>query len=155
MELVLLAVGRLRPSLRSACDDYQRRLKRFVSTSEIELREGSREPSAGRQRRAEAEQFRRRIPPRATVIATTRDGDQWTSGEVARRMDTWNMAGKPLTVMIGGSVGLDEELAREADHRWSLGPLTLPHELARLVVYEQLYRAWTILKGMPYHKGAR
>ena len=57
--------------------------------------------------------------------------------------------------MVGGSNGLDPSLLARADSRWSLGPLTLPHELARVVVFEQLYRAFTILRGEPYHKGSR
>ncbi len=154
MDLLLIAVGRLRPELRASCDDYRRRLQRFVTTDELELRESSREPSPGRQRQAEAGLFRRKLPDRATVVATTRGGEPWSSDELAGKMESWHLAGRPLAVMIGGSHGLDPELTAEADHRWSLGPLTLPHEIARLVVYEQLYRAWTILKGMPYHKGA-
>lgn len=64
------------------------------------------------------------------------------------------MAGgaRPLALVVGGSTGLDATALARADHRWSLGPLTLPHQLARLVVLEQWYRAWTILRGEPYHK---
>jgi 23S rRNA (pseudouridine1915-N3)-methyltransferase len=60
---------------------------------------------------------------------------------------------RPLVFAIGGSTGLSTDFLNLAHHRWSLGPLTLPHELARVVVFEQLYRACTILRGEPYHKG--
>jgi 23S rRNA (pseudouridine1915-N3)-methyltransferase len=69
-------------------------------------------------------------------------------------MDEWRLAARPVTFVLGGSHGLAAGLLQRADARWSLGPLTLPHELARVVVLEQLYRAFTILRGEPYHKGS-
>jgi 23S rRNA (pseudouridine1915-N3)-methyltransferase len=139
MEVALLAVGRLRPYYREACDDYARRLARHVRFSEVEVRETAR--LAGR------------VPPGAVLVCLARDGTAWTSEALAARMDAWRTAARPVVFMIGGSHGLDDALLRQAAHRWSLGPLTLPHELARVVVLEQLYRAFTILRGEPYHKG--
>ena len=72
---------------------------------------------------------------------------------MARRLGRWREAARPLALVIGGSSGLAESLLEEAAARWSLGPPTLPHELARVVVVEQVYRAFTILRGEPYHKG--
>jgi 23S rRNA (pseudouridine1915-N3)-methyltransferase len=74
--------------------------------------------------------------------------------ELARRLEAWMRDARPVALAIGGSRGLDPALVAAASDRWSLGPLTLPHELARVVVAEQLYRATTILRGEPYHKGA-
>jgi 23S rRNA (pseudouridine1915-N3)-methyltransferase len=73
--------------------------------------------------------------------------------ELSRRLAEWQREGRPVALAIGGSHGLAGDLVERADDRWSLGPLTLPHELARVVVLEQLYRAGTILRGEPYHKG--
>jgi 23S rRNA (pseudouridine1915-N3)-methyltransferase len=67
-------------------------------------------------------------------------------------LDGWRTAASDLALVIGGGFGLAPELLRKARYRWSLGPLTFPHELARVVVLEQWYRAWTILRGEPYHK---
>lgn len=153
MRLHLVAVGRLRPAYRDACDDYLRRLGRHLAVTEVEVREASRAPSAADQRAEEAQRVRARIPPGATLVALTREGQGWTSVELSRRLDQWRLAARPVALVIGGSRGLDPTLTAAAAARWSLGPLTLPHELARVVVAEQLYRAMTILRGEPYHKG--
>ena len=153
MEIAILAVGKLRPYYRQASDDYIRRLRRYVSISEREVREASRAPNATSQLADEAKRLEAKIPIGSTVIALTRDGSGWSSRELAAQIDRWLMASRPVTLMIGGSQGLDPWLLARAHSRWSLGPLTLPHELARVVVLEQLYRAFTILRGEPYHKG--
>jgi 23S rRNA (pseudouridine1915-N3)-methyltransferase len=153
MTLLVLAVGRLRAAYREACDDYLRRLARFARVEEAEVREASRAPTVEAQREVEAERLRARLPGGGTVVALARDGSSWTSEELARRMDGWRVAARPLAVVLGGSHGLSRGLLASATVRWSLGPLTLPHELARVVVVEQLYRAYTILRGEPYHKG--
>jgi len=87
------------------------------------------------------------------VVALGREGAGWNSRELARQVERWLLAARPVGLLIGGSEGLDAGLLARANARWSLGPLTLPHELARVVVFEQLYRAFTILRGEPYHKG--
>jgi 23S rRNA (pseudouridine1915-N3)-methyltransferase len=155
VEIALLAVGKLRPSLREACDDYLRRLSRYVRVREVEIREAARAPTLTAQRRQEAERLRERLPAGAGLVALAREGTALTSEALAGQMERWQLAGRPLALLLGGSRGLDPELIAEAQMRWSLGPLTLPHELARLVVLEQVYRAFTILRGEPYHKGAR
>ena len=154
MELVILAVGRLRPAMREAGDAYLRRLRRYAGVREIEIREASREPTVAAQREAEAARLAERRPPGSRVVALAREGQGWTSAELARRMEEWRVAARPLTFLVGGSHGLDGGLLQQAELRWSLGPLTLPHELARVVMVEQLYRAFTILRGEPYHKGS-
>ena len=153
MTLLLLAVGRLRAAYRDACDDYLRRLARYARVEEAEVREASRAPTVEAQREEEAERLRARLPAGATVVALARDGSPWTSEELARRMDGWRVAARPLAFVLGGSHGLSGAFLASASVRWSMGPLTLPHELARVVVAEQLYRAFTILRGEPYHKG--
>jgi 23S rRNA (pseudouridine1915-N3)-methyltransferase len=154
VDLVILAVGRLRPAMREAADDYLRRLRRYVGVREIEVREASREPTVPAQREAEATRLAERTPTGSRVVALARDGKAWTSADLARRIDEWRLAARPVTFVLGGSHGLAAGLQQRADVRWSLGPLTLPHELARVVVLEQLYRAYTILRGEPYHKGS-
>jgi 23S rRNA (pseudouridine1915-N3)-methyltransferase len=155
VEIALLAVGKLRPSLREACDDYLRRLSRYVRVREVEVREAARAPTVAAQRRQEAERLRERLPAGASLVTLAREGRAVTSEALAAQMERWQLTGRPLALLLGGSHGLDSELIADAQMRWSLGPLTLPHELARLVVLEQVYRAFTILRGEPYHKGAR
>jgi len=153
MEIALLAVGRLRPYYREACDDYLRRLTRYARVTEHEVKEAARAATLERQRADEAAALASRRPPASTLVCLAREGSPWTSEDLARRLDRWRLEARPVALAIGGSNGLSPELLAGADSVWSLGPLTLPHELARVVVAEQLYRAFTILRGEPYHKG--
>lgn len=155
MDITLLAVGKLRPAYRDAADEYARRIARHVRFREIEVREAARAPGPAAQREEEAERLRARLPAGATLVALAREGAGWTSEELARRLGGWREAARPLAFVIGGSHGLADSLIASAAFRWSLGPATLPHELARVVVLEQIYRGFTILRGEPYHKGGR
>ena len=153
MELALLAVGRLRQYYREAADEYAGRIRHYARLSESEIREASRAGSVERQRSEEASRLRARIPDGAVVVALAREGQGWSSSDLARRLGGWQQQGRDVALLIGGSFGLDPALLTDAAHRWSLGALTLPHELARVVVLEQIYRGFTILRGEPYHKG--
>jgi 23S rRNA (pseudouridine1915-N3)-methyltransferase len=153
LDIHLVAVGKLRPYYRDALDDYAKRLQRYAVFREHEVREASRAPNVGAQRLEEAERLTSRIPATASVVALARVGADWTSGDLAKQLERWMLAARPLAFTVGGSHGLDASLIGGAAAIWSLGPLTLPHELARIVVAEQLYRAFTILRGEPYHKG--
>jgi 23S rRNA (pseudouridine1915-N3)-methyltransferase len=152
-DLAVVAVGKLRPYYRSAADDYLRRLSRYAAPVEHEVREASRAPSVSAQRGEEAARLESRIIKGSTLVVLAREGTEWSSRELARQLDRWLLAARPLSFVIGGSAGLDPALMARADARWSLGPLTFPHELARIILLEQLYRAFTILRGEPYHKG--
>lgn len=152
MDIVILAVGRLRSYYRDACGDYLRRLQRYARVEEREVRETSGAAPAVGQRRDDAALLER-LPDGATLVALARQGSGWTSRELAGRLERWRDAGRPLALVIGGSHGLGPAVLEAAAARWSLGPLTLPHELARVVVVEQVYRGFTILAREPYHKG--
>lgn len=154
MRIAIVAVGRLRPAYRAACDDYLARVGRHADVREVEVREAGRAGSPEVQRRAEGRAIRAALPDRVVRVALTIEGRGWTSEEFAGQLRAWRDASRDLACILGGAVGLDDTLRDEAEEQWSLGPLTLPHELARVVVAEQLYRAFTILHGMPYHKGA-
>jgi 23S rRNA (pseudouridine1915-N3)-methyltransferase len=148
-------VGRLRPYYREAYDDYVRRVGKYLKIRDAEVREASRAPGEEAQCAEEAERLRRHLRPGTTVVALARGGEGWSSEQLARRLERWRLDARPVAFVIGGSRGLAPDLMVSAAARWSLGPLTLPHELARVVVVEQLYRGLTILRGEPYHKGAR
>jgi 23S rRNA (pseudouridine1915-N3)-methyltransferase len=153
VEISVVAVGKLRPYYREAVNDYAGRLQRYTTFREHEVREASRAPTVAAQRAEEAGRLGARIAEGSTLVALTRDGAGWSSTDLARQLERWLLAARPVALVIGGSHGLDPSWLGRATARWSLGPLTLPHELARVVVIEQLYRAFTILKGEPYHKG--
>lgn len=154
MQLRVVAVGKLRPALREVCDDYLRRLRRYVAVSEQEVREAGRAPSIARQRDIEGERLIAALPSGIPVVLLDREGDLWSSEMLATRLDQWRASARDHAVVLGGPEGVSDDVRRRATARWSLGPQTLPHELARVVVMEQLYRASTILRGEPYHKGA-
>lgn len=153
MRLLLLGTGRLRPALREVCDDYLRRLGRLVSIEEREAREAGRAPHAEARRAEEDRRLLRLLPEHSAVTLLDPAGTAWSSEELARRLEAWRVAARDRALVIGGADGLGDALRARADERWSLGPLTLPHELARVIVAEQLYRAASILQGHPYHRG--
>lgn len=151
----VVAVGRMRDTaLRAACDEYLRRVGR---TARIELHEVAEAGRAGgtpaRTRRIEGERLHRAAPREAVRVALTRGGRACTSEQFARRVGRWREGARDVAFLLGGAHGLPDSLLEDAGNALSLSPLTLPHELARLVLLEQLYRAGTILRGEPYHKG--
>ncbi|HWI07810.1 MAG TPA: 23S rRNA (pseudouridine(1915)-N(3))-methyltransferase RlmH [Solirubrobacteraceae bacterium] len=134
MRLIVLAVGRLRPPY---ADDVQHYLKMLARHARVEMVEVRQE-----------ERLAGRIPDRAFVSLLARDGEQFDSLSFARFLEDRRQAGRDVCFVIGGPLGLQLE---GVDHRFSLGPLTLPHQLARVVLLEQLYRGHKILAGEPYH----
>ena len=155
MEISVVAVGKLRAFYRAACDEYAVRLRRYTTFREVEVREEGREPTMAARQSHEAARIEAKLPGApVTLVALTRHGSHWTSTELARELERWLLAARPVAFLVGGSYGLAPRLLDAAAAHWSLGLLTLPHELARVVVVEQLYRAFTILRGEPYHKGS-
>jgi 23S rRNA (pseudouridine1915-N3)-methyltransferase len=152
MDLTLYAVGRLRPIFRAAADEYLERLGHYCKVNEVEVRDAGKAPSAEAMRAQESERLRERIRDGSRIVVLDREAKPWSSEQLAHRVDAWRAGGRPVALLIGGSHGISPELVARADERWGLGALTLPHELARVVVLEQCYRAWTILKGEKYHK---
>lgn len=155
MQLHLLAVGKLRPAFREVCDEYLHRLRRVIALSEREVREAGRAGSVSQQRMEEGRRLLEALPDDADLTLLDLDGARWSSEQVAEQVQEWRLRGRDHALVIGGAVGVSPALRERAGGSWSLGPLTLPHELARVVVAEQLYRATTILNGEPYHKGER
>lgn len=154
MKLTLAAVGTPRtPGLARAIEEYEERARRYFRLEVTEVSAaGGDDPE--RARRREAEALVRRVSGDLQVFALTREGKALTSGGLARHLDRMATYGRPgAAFLLGGAHGLAPAVIDRADHRLSLSPMTLPHELARLVLTEQIYRAGTILRGEPYHKG--
>lgn len=156
MRLVVVAVGRPKDrNVGLAIRDYETRAGRYFRYSAIEVpaATGGSEESA-RVRSREAESIRRRLPDDLARWALTREGETMDSRELAGELaDLATYSHPGVAFLIGGAFGLDPDLVRECDRRLSLSELTMPHEVARLVLIEQIYRAGTILRGEPYHKG--
>lgn len=153
MQVILLAVGRLRPAFREACDDYLRRLRRTVAVTERELREAGHAPTSAARQREEDQRILAAIPDGTAMTLLDRGGVPWSSEQLAARLSAWRESARDRVLVIGGADGVGSAVRERADERWSLGPLTLPHELVRVIVAEQLYRAGTIVQGHPYHRG--
>ncbi len=100
----------------------------------------------------EGERLIQSIPEGALVIALDAEGEPWTTKQLADRLDEWRTIYQHVALLVGSAEGLSAACLERAQLRWSLSPLTLPHGLARIFVAEQLYRAWTILSGHPYHR---
>jgi 23S rRNA (pseudouridine1915-N3)-methyltransferase len=100
---------------------------------------------------SEGQPVLRRVPDRAYLCALDRTGKQMSSAQLAKWLEDRRQAGRDVWFVIGGAFGLDTEVLERADHRLSLGEATLPHQLARVVLLEQLFRAHKIINGEPYH----
>lgn len=155
MQVAIVAVGRVRDAaLRDVCGSYARRIGRYLRLDLREVREAGRsERDAALARRQEHDAIQHALPRGARVFALTRRGQALTSAALADRLAQWQQDARDVALVIGGAHGLDARTLAGAEDRLSLSPLTLPHHLARLVLLEQLYRACTILRGEPYHKG--
>lgn len=150
-------MGRPGRLLADAIAEYEGRAGRYWPLEVVEVRQerAGRRGDVDRVKRAEAGRLRERIPAGARVVALTREGVRWSSADMANQLAESVALEKRVTAfLIGGAAGLDDELLRAADVRLSLSAFTLPHEMARLLLAEQLYRAGTIMRGEPYHKGA-
>jgi 23S rRNA (pseudouridine1915-N3)-methyltransferase len=154
MKLLLVAVGRLRPALREVTDDYLRRLDRVVSIEEREVREAGQARTAALRQQQEDARVLHQIPEGVPVTLLEVAGAPWTSERLAEELDRWRVAAQDRALVIGGAEGVGKAVRSRAAQQWSLGPLTLPHEMVRMIVAEQLYRAAMILQGHPYHRGA-
>jgi 23S rRNA (pseudouridine1915-N3)-methyltransferase len=153
VRLRILAVGRDRSGLFApAVEEYARRISRYARLEVVEVPEARKHAGTARAREEEGESLLARISDRERVVALDERGREHTSPELARRLAAWLEGGRDVALVVGGSDGLSEPVLRRADERLSLSRLTLAHRLARLVLAEQLYRAFTILRGEPYHK---
>jgi 23S rRNA (pseudouridine1915-N3)-methyltransferase len=133
MRISLIAVGRLRPPYQDDVEHYRKMLAGHVKVDQVEVRED--------------EKVVPRIPDRAFTVLLASDGKELTSEEFSGWLEERRRNGRDLCFVIGGPKGIE----LEADERLSLGPMTLPHQLARVVLLEQLYRAHKILAREPYH----
>ncbi len=150
---LLTAAGRPPHWALSAFSSYARRLPRALKFDAVQLplaRGHDNDPA-----RAVADEGARMlalIGERDTVVALDEKGEAWDTRTLAARLHGWEIKGADVVLLVGGPDGLSTECLARADTRWSLSPLTLPHALVRVVVAEQLYRAWSINQGHPYHR---
>jgi 23S rRNA (pseudouridine1915-N3)-methyltransferase len=155
MRLVVVAVGQRQPAwAREAFDDFA---KRMSAQSRLQLIEVKAEPRDSGKTPAqmmanEAQRLRAALPRGGWVVALDEQGRRQTTAQLADRMQSWRRLGRDVAFLVGGPDGLHADLKTDADDTLRLSDLTLPHTLARVVLAEALYRAWSLGTGHPYHR---
>ena len=155
MRVHLITVGQRMPDwVETAFSDYAGRLPHEVRLTLVEIAPPPRgkSPDLARLKRQEADKILRALPREAEVIALDERGQMLDTVGWSAALTRWLPSGRDAVLIIGGADGLDASVLERADHRWSLSRLTLPHPLVRVVVAEQLYRAWSLHVKHPYHR---
>jgi 23S rRNA (pseudouridine1915-N3)-methyltransferase len=155
VKILLLAVGRPGRLLAPAIREYEARAARYWPFEVVEVKEEKAHGAAAAVRAAESDRLLAAVPDGVETVAVTRTGKAWSSTRLARYLQDLAIRSAPgAAFLIGGALGLAPDTIAGAGHRLSLSAFTLPHDIARLNLAEQIYRAGTITRGEPYHKGA-
>ncbi|WNO09504.1 23S rRNA (pseudouridine(1915)-N(3))-methyltransferase RlmH [Teredinibacter sp. KSP-S5-2] len=155
MKLSIVAVGTKMPKwVQQGYEEYAKRLPRELTPHLVELAVANRGKNANieKLKQQESEQILSSLPRQGRVVALDVLGKKISTEQLAKKMADWQMVGDDVSIVIGGPDGLSRECLNHADEKWSLSDMTLPHPLVRIVLIEQLYRAWSILQNHPYHK---
>lgn len=154
MKLRLIAVGTRMPAwVMAGFEDYAERMPRELKLELVELPLAVRGKNADleRAKHSEGEKLLERSAGCTRVMLDER-GASWTSTDLANRLKAWMQGGRDVALLVGGPDGHSSEVHKAANERWSLSTLTLPHALVRVLVAEQLYRAWSLTANHPYHR---
>jgi len=155
MRIRVAAIGQRMPGwVTEAWNEYTRRLPASlkVDLHEIPLPRRGKNTDVSRSVRDEGSALLSAVPRDARVVALDVQGKPWSTAGLASQLEQWMGEGRDICLLIGGPDGLSGECLQRANDRWSLGPLTLPHPLVRVILAEQLYRAWSITSNHPYHR---
>jgi 23S rRNA (pseudouridine1915-N3)-methyltransferase len=153
MQLTLITISRRVPDwIASGYREYARRLPR---TCRLELAERapSRAATPAQMRAEEADRLLEAARRSDRIIALDERGESWSTRDLADRLARWGLDGEDVALLVGGAEGLDDSVRDQAHACWSLSRLTLPHQLVRVVIAEQVYRAWSLTQNHPYHRG--
>lgn len=156
LRIHLICVGRRMPDwVESGYLEYAKRLPPECALNPIEVEPLRRGKTAGtgQAREEEALRIERSIPKGCGVVALDGRGQAWSTEDLARQLAAWMGEGRDRALLVGGADGLADSILARSDQCWSLSRLTFPHPLVRVILAEQIYRAWTLLKGHPYHRG--
>lgn len=154
MHIHFICVGQKMPAwVTTGYNEYAKRLPNSCQLHlvEIPLRKRSKQDLV-RAQREESKQMLAAIPEQAYVIALDERGKSWSTVKLAENMGMWQQQYPIVALLVGGPEGLSQECLQRAQQRWSLSALTLPHPFVRVMVAEQLYRAWSVLNNHPYHR---
>lgn len=155
MRIRLITVGTKMPKwVTEGFTEYQKRLNQDVQLELVEIPAGKRGKNAdvARIMEKEGEQILNILHPQEHIIALDVQGKRYTTEKMSERLNELMHNGQQVALLIGGPEGLAQSCRNKAQEKWSLSDLTLPHPLVRIVIAEQLYRSWSLLKGHPYHR---
>jgi 23S rRNA (pseudouridine1915-N3)-methyltransferase len=155
MQINLISVGNRMPSwVVAGYDEYAKRLPRECELVLKEIAPGKRGKNSDVARivRDEGERMLAAIPSGVQIVTLDIPGKPWTTPELAQALDRWLASGQSVALLVGGPEGLADAAKQRAHESWSLSKLTFPHPLVRIVVAEQIYRAWSLLNNHPYHR---
>jgi 23S rRNA (pseudouridine1915-N3)-methyltransferase len=155
MQVNLISVGNKMPGwVQQGYEEYAKRMPRECEVVLKEILPGKRGKNCDVARiiKEEGERMIKAIPPRTHVVTLDIPGKPWTTPKLSIAMKQWLESGQNVALMIGGPEGLSDSVRELARESWSLSNLTFPHPIVRVLVAEQLYRAWSILKSHPYHR---
>jgi len=155
MRIYLVAVGKRMPAwVNEAYTEFCKRMPRELGVYLIDVEAAKRRKTANpdTMKEEEADNILRAIPNNTLKVMLDPSGKAWSTGNLSQQMANWMQRGSDVALIVGGADGLAKRCLQEADVIWSLSSLTFPHALVRVIVAEQLYRAWTILQGHPYHR---
>ncbi|MBT3504197.1 MAG: 23S rRNA (pseudouridine(1915)-N(3))-methyltransferase RlmH [Piscirickettsiaceae bacterium] len=155
MKLSLLAVGNKMPGwVNEGYQEYAKRLPREcqLSLQEITPAKRGKSGNAAQWMAEEGERILTAVPSNHHVVSLDVKGKPWNTEQLAQQMQQWLADGRDVSLLVGGPDGLSQACSQRADQAWSLSALTLPHPIVRIVIAEQLYRAWTVLQNHPYHR---
>jgi len=155
MHIHILAVGQKMPAwVNSGYDEFIKRLPKEFTPQLKEIPPGRRSKNSDLKRAIEEESERilQALPKNCLVVALDEHGKSWSTRHLAEKMADWTCSGRNIALIVGGADGLSNAVKQRADMTWSLSALTLPHALVRVVLAEQLYRAWSLIANHPYHR---
>ena len=155
MRLQLIAVGQRMPQwVITAFSDYQSRFPRDCAFELVEIPAGKRGKNADIARilEQEGERMLAAVGKGNRIITLEVTGKAWDTPELAKQLASWQMDGRNISLLVGGPEGLAPACMAAAEQRWSLSNLTLPHPMVRVILVESLYRAWSLLNNLPYHR---
>ena len=155
MRILLIAVGQRMPGwVNEAYEDYAKRLAADCRLELLEIPALKRSKACDLKRimAKEAALIMAAIPKHSHVVALAIEGEMWGTQQVATHLEKWQTQGGDIVLLIGGPEGLTTECLARANQKWSLSKLTFPHSLVRVIVAEQLFRAWSLLNNHPYHR---
>lgn len=153
MRIHLLSVSRRVPDwVEAGYQDYARRLGGGLQLHVVAPVHRSRGIDTARAKAEEGARLLAAVPARSRVVALDVRGRAWSTAELAKRLEHWRAEAPEVALLVGGADGLAPACLERAEEQWSLSPLTLPHGLVRVLVAEQIYRAWSLIHNHPYHR---